>query len=119
MPGLTGGSAGQPPFAEGQVVTVFRSRRVDGADADYRALVADMLAAAVSAAGFVDFKTFSAEDGEHVSVVTFATADAHRAWRDDPRHRRAQRRGQDAFYLEYSVQVGTCSHVSRWAREPD
>ena len=101
-------------LAEGQVVTVFRSRRRPGPDAEYRALSAEMQAAARALPGFVDFATFTAEDGEHVSLVTFATPEAHRAWRDDPRHRRAQARGRDEFYLEYSVQVGACSHVSTW-----
>ncbi len=67
--------------------------------------------------GFVDFKTFSADDGEHVSLVTFASLEAHQMWRDDPRHRRAQERGRVAFYLEYSIQVGECTHVSRWSLE--
>ena len=48
--------------------------------------------------GFVDFKTFTADDGEQVSVVTFATPADQRAWRDDPRHRRAQQQGRDEFY---------------------
>ena len=116
MPELTDGSSAHRPFAEGQVVTVFRSRRRHGTEADYRAVSGEMLAAAESTPGFVDFKTFTGEDGERVSLVTFATAEAHRSWRDDPRHRRAQRRGRDDFYLEYSVQVGTCSHVSQWER---
>jgi heme-degrading monooxygenase HmoA len=50
--------------------------------------------------------------------VTFATPAAQQAWRDDPRHRRAQQQGRDDFYVEYSIQVGECSHVSHWVREP-
>ena len=107
---------GGPPFAEGQVVTVFRSRRRVGSEAAYRQVSEAMRQAAAQMPGFVDFKTFTADDGEHVSLVTFASADAHRAWRDDPRHRAAQRQGLDEFYDEYSVQVAGCTHVSRWAR---
>ena len=68
----------------------------------------------VALPGFVDFKSFTAEDGERVSLVTFASPDAQRAWREDPRHRAAQERGRREFYLEYSVQVGECVHVSTW-----
>jgi heme-degrading monooxygenase HmoA len=109
-------SAARPPFVAGQVVTVFRSRRRSEAEAEYQALSAEMLAAARAVPGFVDFKTFTADDGERVSLVTFADPDSHRAWRDDPRHRRAQQLGRGEFYLEYSIQVGECTHVSRWSR---
>jgi heme-degrading monooxygenase HmoA len=106
--------AGQP-FTEGQVVTVFRSRRREDSEDAYRVLAAEMQAAARSVPGFVDFKTFTAEDGEHVSLVTFASTEAHQAWRNDPRHRDAQRHGRAEFYSEYSIQVGHCTHVSIWS----
>lgn len=105
-------------FAGGQAITIFRSRRRPEAESDYQRVVAAMQAAARDTPGFVDFKTFSADDGEKVSVVTFATPAAQQAWRDDPRHRRAQQQGRDDFYVEYSIQVGECSHVSHWVREP-
>ena len=96
---------------------MFRSRRRDEAEVEYQQLSVEMQAAARPVPGFVDFKTFTADDGEHVSLVTFASLEAHRAWRDDPRHHRAQERGRVAFYLEYSVQVGECTHVSQWGRD--
>jgi heme-degrading monooxygenase HmoA len=105
------------PFAEGQIITVFRSRRRDGSQAAYRDVSAAMHAAARSVPGFVDFKTFTAEDGEHVSLVTFASLESHQVWRNDPRHRRAQRQGRDEFYDEYSIQVGECTRVARWSRD--
>lgn len=104
------------PFVEGQMVTVFRSRRRDGSDVAYRELSEAMQAAARSVPGFVDFKTFTAEDGEHVSLVTFASLESHQVWRNDQRHRQAQRQGREEFYDEYSIQVGECTHVSGWRR---
>lgn len=115
---VTLGEGAGRSFAEGQVITIFRSRRRPESDADYQRVAAAMEAAAREMPGFVDFKSFSADDGEKVSLVTFATPAAHQAWRDDPRHRRAQQQGRDEFYEEYSIQVGDCGHVSRWAREP-
>jgi heme-degrading monooxygenase HmoA len=105
-------------FSEGQMVTVFRSRRRDQSESGYRRVARAMEVAARSAEGFVDFKTFTADDGEHVSLVTFASPASHRAWRDHPDHRRAQQQGRDEFYLDYSIQVGQCTHVSTWMREP-
>jgi len=55
--------------------------------------------------GLVDFKTFVAPDGERVSLVTFDTVAHHEAWRDDPEHRPAQRRGRHEFYRECTVSV--------------
>ena len=111
----TGVGAGRS-FAAGQVITVFRSRRRPEGEPDYQRVAAAMEAAAREMPGFVDFKTFSADDGEKVSLVTFATPAAQQAWRDDPRHRRAQQQGRDQFYVEYSIQVGECGHVSHWER---
>jgi heme-degrading monooxygenase HmoA len=107
------------PFSAGQVMTVFRSRRRHQAEAAYQGAAHEMEELARGMPGFVDFKTFVAEDGEQVSLVTFASSLAQQAWRDDPRHRRTQQQGRDAFYLEYTVQVGTCTRVSRWVRGPD
>ncbi len=82
----------------------------------YRELSETMQAAARSVPGFVDFKTFTADDGEHVSLVTFASLESHQVWRNDQRHRQAQRQGREEFYDEYSIQVGECTHVSGWCR---
>ena len=102
-----------------QVITIFRSRRRPGSEAAYSALAEEMAIAARAVPGFVDFKTFDSDDGEHVTVVTFATPEAHQAWRDDPRHVRAQQRGRDELYLGYSIQVGRYEHVASWALEKE
>ena len=101
------------------MVTVFRSRRRSGAEEEYGEVASAMLEAARAAPGFVDFKSFQAADGEHVSLVTFASEESHRAWREDPRHREAQARGRAAFYAEYSIQSGPATHVRRWSVDPD
>jgi heme-degrading monooxygenase HmoA len=108
-----------PDFADDQVVTVFRSRRRPGTEPDYAILSDEMEARARTMPGFVDSKSFSAEDGEQVSVVTFASPDHQRAWRDDLAHRAAQQRGRDEFLDDYSIQVARCTYVSRWSRGPE
>jgi len=105
-----------PGFEPGQVVTVFRSRRRPGSEEAYATTAAAMEEAARAVPGFVDFATFTGADGDRVSLVTFASPEAHAAWRDDPRHRAAQARGRDEFYEWYSVQVATCSGATRWER---
>jgi heme-degrading monooxygenase HmoA len=102
----------------GQVVTVFRNRLVDdtaaqAAYAEELAVVADL---ARSMPGFVETKTFVAEDGERATIVTFADPDTHRAWREHPRHREAQRHGVATYYAEYSIAVGETTYASAFVR---
>jgi len=89
-----------------QMVTVFRSRLRDDA-VGYDAKAEEMEAAARAMPGFVDFKSFSASDGERVSIVVFDSRESHDAWRDDLRHREAQRRGRADWYTEYLIQICT------------
>jgi heme-degrading monooxygenase HmoA len=109
-------AAGPPDhrFAADQILTVFRSRRRPEAEAAYRALSREMESKARRMRGFVDFKSFSAEDGEQVSIVTFATAEDQRAWRDELSHQKAQQRGRDELYAEYTIQVALCTRAWAW-----
>ena len=82
-------------------MTVFRSRlRADAGD-DYVQTAEEMERCARAMPGFVDFKTFVADDGERVSLIVFASRAAHDAWRDDRRHRARSERGRDDWYAEY------------------
>jgi heme-degrading monooxygenase HmoA len=101
------------------VVTVFRSRRRAGSDEAYARLAAAMLDSARAVPGFVDFATFTGEDGDHVSLVTFATPEAHAIWRDDPAHRAAQQQGRGELYEWYSVQVADTTGATVWERPED
>lgn len=106
---------------QGQVVTVFRNRLRDdqgslAAYADELAVVADL---ARSMPGFLETKTFVAEDGERATIVTFADQESHNGWRDHPRHRQAQRNGIDRYYAHYTIAVGTTSYASSFEREAD
>jgi heme-degrading monooxygenase HmoA len=99
----------QPPFAPGQVITIFRNRlRPDGVD-EYGPTAEAMSRLARTMPGYVDHKSFTADDGERVTVVTFADPASQAAWRQQVEHRAAQRRGREAFYATYSLQVGTCT----------
>ena len=66
--------------------------------------------------GFVETKTFTAEDGERATIVTFADPDSHRAWREHPRHREAKRHGAESYYSEYSIAVGETTYASSFER---
>jgi len=105
------GDRAEQPLAAGQVVTVFRSRLRPEAIDEYEPRAAEMFSLAHTMPGLVDVKSFTADDGERVTLVTFADAETQRAWREHPDHRLAQQAGRNRFYAEYSIQVCDCTRV--------
>jgi heme-degrading monooxygenase HmoA len=87
------------------IVTIFRSRLRPEHQAEYSQMAERMHHLAERMPGFVSIKTFSAPDGERVSIVEFESEAAHTAWREHPEHRIAQRLGRERFYSEFRIQV--------------
>ena len=65
--------------------------------------------------GFVDIKSFVAEDGERLSVVRFRDEESQRGWKLDPVHRESQAEGRSDFYERYRVAV--CEEVRSYEWE--
>lgn len=99
----------------GQVVTVFRSRLRPDAHA-YSEHAVRMSELAQTMPGYVEHKVFTAEDGERVTLVTFADRASHDAWGRHPQHREAQQAGVRDYYDEYSISVGQVDRASDWHR---
>ena len=109
-PGWTTTLDGRPDVTGAEdVVVIFRSRRREEHEDAYAELRPHIFELAEKMPGFVDAKTFTAEDGEHVTIVRFDTAAQERAWRDHPEHREAQKLGRERFYSSYDIAV--CSLV--------
>ena len=87
------------------VVVLFRTQLTDAAGADYAAMAKEMLTRAETLPGFVDFKHFTAPDGEQLSVIRWQSQETLRAWTDDLRHVVAQRLGRDKWYRYFRVEV--------------
>jgi len=87
-----------------RIVSILRTRLREGVTAEYLPVAIEMMELARSIPGFVEAKSFAAEDGERVLIVTFADRASHNLWRDHPRHREVQRLAPN-FYAEGSVQV--------------
>lgn len=100
-------------------VTIFRSRLRGQAAESYGPVAEEMESLARAIPGFVEIKTFTADDGERVSLVTFASEEAQRVWRDDPRHKQAQNRGRSEFYDEYQIQVCRIVRERGFVRDGD
>jgi heme-degrading monooxygenase HmoA len=91
------------------IVVVFRSRLRDGGSPAYTETGRRMEELARRQPGFVSLKTFTADDGERVTISEFQSLDAVDAWRAQLEHLEAQRRGRTEFYAEYSLQ--TCELI--------
>ena len=102
---------------DGPWVTIFRSRlRPEEVD-DYRTMAVEMDRLARTMPGLVEIKGFTADDGERLTLVTFADRVSHDAWRDHPRHRVAKGAGRARFYQQYQLQVCRCEHTSVFDRD--
>jgi heme-degrading monooxygenase HmoA len=88
------------------VVVVFRARIKPEANLEALApLATRMYELASSMPGYISYKDFAADDGEHVSIVEFDSLETLAAWREHPEHKRAQERGRSEFFSEYRIQV--------------
>jgi len=87
------------------VLTVFRSRLRDDNVDQYRDAASRMEELARAMPGLLEFKTFTADDGERVSIIVFDTHEHHDAWRRHPDHLEAQRLGRERFYASYDITV--------------
>jgi len=109
--------AGSGGTEQPRILTVFRSRTAAGAyDAGYEERAAAMEAKARAMPGFVEFKSYLAEDGEKVSVTVFASRAEHEAWAKDVDHRAAQADGRQSFYDEYRITVSEVTSERAWHR---
>lgn len=98
------------------IVVVFRSRLSPEAGDDYSEMTGEMLATAKEMPGFVEFKSFKADDGERVSLVYWQDQETMAAWRNHPRHRIAQQNGRSKWYQEYRIEVAEVQREGRFER---
>jgi len=87
------------------IVTVFRNRFNPGAQEEYGPMAQRMSELVRGIPGYISHKTFTAEDGERATIVEFETEEGLNAWRVDPEHAKAKRRGIEAFFSEYKFQI--------------
>jgi heme-degrading monooxygenase HmoA len=96
------------------IVTVFRNRlRPEAAEA-YAELAPKMVELAKQQPGFLSMKTYTAADGERVTIAEFESEEAVVAWRDNATHQIAQHRGRTELYAEYVSQICEVIRESRF-----
>ncbi|MBC7807782.1 MAG: HIT domain-containing protein, partial [Akkermansiaceae bacterium] len=97
--------AGQSYPAPNLCLVVFRSRIDPEHAEEYGAMASEIAALAKAQPGILAFKTFTASDGERVTLAEFESEEAVNVWREHSRHKDAQHAGRDRFYSEYRLQV--------------
>ena len=96
------------------IVTVFRSRLKEGAQADYFDLAPQMGALARTMPGYISHKAFTAEDGERLILVEFEDEAGQREWSLNALHVNAKKQGRANFYAEYNLKVCELLRESRF-----
>lgn len=100
-------------------LVVFRNRkRADLDQAAYSADAARMEALARAQPGFLSFKSYVSDDGEHVALSEWADAAAARAWGSHADHTVIQSRGRDAYYQDYTLYTCDDPRTHRFERPP-
>ncbi|MFN7950188.1 MAG: antibiotic biosynthesis monooxygenase [bacterium] len=92
------------------IVVLFWSRLTNEAGEDYSAMASEMVERAKHTVGFVDFKSFAAQDGERLSIIHWQDEATMTVWANDERHRVARQLGRDKWYQYFRLEV---AHVTR------
>jgi len=88
------------------LVILFRSKLTASAAADgYPEMADEMEDLARQMPGFVDVKAYKADDGERLTVVWWQDEETLKGWREQVRHRLAQRLGREKWYEYYKLEV--------------
>ena len=98
------------------MLILFRSKLTETAGDDYARMAAEMDAHARTFPGFVDVKSFTAEDGERLTVVWWQDEETLRVWATDARHRVAQTTGRREWYEYYKMDVAQIVRVKNFQR---
>jgi heme-degrading monooxygenase HmoA len=72
---------------------------------DYDSLLTEMGKYVKEQPGFVDVKSFTAEDGERLTIVWWKDQEALEQWRQNERHRAAKTRGRELWYEYYRMEL--------------
>ncbi len=89
-----------------EMLVIFELHMRKGADEEaYRATSRRMHELVDHWPGFISLKEYTSEDGEVLDIARFADEASLEAWRQEPEHREAQRRGREEFYDHYRIQA--------------
>jgi heme-degrading monooxygenase HmoA len=89
------------------LIILFRSKLTGQAGEDYQAMNAELETLVRQNPGFIDVKSYTAQDGERLTVVWWRDEQSLAEWRNLARHREAQNTGRQKWYEYYNVEVAS------------
>lgn len=106
------------PQADGPLqIILFRSKLTDQAGEDYQTMNAELEALVRENPGFVDVKSYTAQDGERLTVVWWRDEKSLSDWRNLMRHREAQNTGRYKWYQYYKMDVASITRSKSFERK--
>ncbi len=100
-----------------QQIILFRSKLTDQAGEDYQAMNEELAALVRENPGFVDVKSYTAQDGERLTVVWWRDEKSLADWRNLMRHREAQNTGRAKWYQYYKIEVASITRSKSFERK--
>jgi heme-degrading monooxygenase HmoA len=92
--------------ASAKVIVLFRTTlRPDADRVVFDALERRMSELVNEIPGYLGVKSYTAPDGDTISIAQFDSKQALQSWRNQPEHVAAQRAGRERFYAAYDVRV--------------
>jgi heme-degrading monooxygenase HmoA len=99
------------------LLIAFRSKLTPQAGEDYAQMDAALEKRVKDNPGFIDVKSYVAEDGERLTLVWWRDEESLKAWRELPAHRAAQETGRDKWYEFYKIDVANVIRSSGFERK--
>jgi heme-degrading monooxygenase HmoA len=97
------------------IIVLFRSKLVVNPEG-YDAMADEMDVLAKTMPGFIEVKSYKANDGERLTVVWWEDAETLKQWREQERHRVAQHQGRQQWYEYYKMEVADVTRISTFDR---
>jgi len=96
---------------------LFRSKLTEQAGEDYQAMNAELETLVRQNPGFIDVKSYTAQDGERLTVVWWRDEQSLAEWRNLARHREAQNTGRQKWYEHYNIEVASVVRSRSFVRK--
>jgi heme-degrading monooxygenase HmoA len=98
------------------IVILFRSKLTSAAGVDYAQTSEALESYVKTKPGFIAVKSFTAEDGERLTIVWWKDRETLEQWRTDSRHMEAKSTGRERWYEYYKMEVAEVFRESKFER---
>lgn len=99
------------------IITTFRSRHSALAGKDYEDFFAELRELAKLNPGFIDIKTYQAEDGERLTIARWSDKETLQLWSQNLRHLQAKRLAGERWYDHFEIQTAEVFRTASFDRQ--